>query len=712
LIVTRAALLSFFIATLTLVVSQTPIQASRPSESLLPDTTKGYLSVPDVDLLREHWEKTQLGELAEDPLMKPFMEDFRKQFESKFAKTDVRLNIKIDDLKDVYGGEVAIAMIQPGGDSKQHARALLVDVTDHLKQANALLDKIDKNLREQKATRSDQKIGDVTLISYTLPKKAGAKETQRAFYFVRDDQLVATDHEDTAKEILSRFTGDPKDVLAEVSAFKSIMDRCQKAFGDTPVHIRWFLEPFGYVQTSRAASGGRKKRGTDMLKVLENQGFGGKTEKNGKVTEGAVRGVGGFVSLSMDDNEILHRTYIYAPPVNKAGEKYDLAARMLDFPNSQKLAPQNWVPREVTNYITFYWDMKKAFENSKSLVDEAAGAPVFDDVIDSLKNDPNGPRIDLRKDLIDQLGKRVSFFADYRLPITPTSERWLVALEVTNPAAVAKTLDRAMEADPDATKRVIGKHTVWEIERDEAPAEVEELEIDGPGFGEFDEEEEEEEGAPLLDHAAFTVTHGYLMVASHLDFIEEVLTKAGGQQTLAKAKDFTRVNDALKKLGAGINSFRFFTRTDKAYHTTYELIRQGKMPEAESMFGNLLNRMLGPEEEGVVREQQIEGEKLPEFEKIRKYLGPAGMFVESEEDGWLVTGCLLHKEEGQAKKAEAAEPKKEAAKAKDEAPKPKAKDEAPKPKAEDEAPKPKAEDEAPKPKPKDEAPKPKAKAKG
>ena len=141
-------------------------------------------------------------------------------------------------------------------------------------------------------------------------------------------------------------------------------------------------------------------------------------------------------------------------------------------------------------YFTFYWDMKKAFESSKSLVDEAAGAPVFDDVIDSLKSDPNGPKIDLRKDLINQLGQRVSFFGNYRLPIVVNSERWLVAIEVTNPATVAETLNKAMKADPDANERVIGKRKVWEIERQEEPEGVGDLEIDGAGFGEFDEEEE------------------------------------------------------------------------------------------------------------------------------------------------------------------------------------------------------------------------------
>jgi hypothetical protein len=84
-----------------------------------------------------------------------------------------------------------------------------------------------------------------------------------------------------------------------------------------------------------------------------------------------------------------------------------------------------------------------------------------------------------------------------------------------------------------------------------------------------------------------------------------------------------------------------FSRTDHAYRPTYELIRQGKMPEAETVLGRLLNAMLGPDEEGVLRHQQIDGTKMPPYEKVAHYFGPAGMFVRSLDDGWISGGCLL-----------------------------------------------------------------------
>jgi hypothetical protein len=86
-------------------------------------------------------------------------------------------------------------------------------------------------------------------------------------------------------------------------------------------------------------------------------------------------------------------------------------------------------------------------------------------------------------------------------------------------------------------------------------------------------------------------------------------------------------------------------RTDKAYHATYELVKQGKMPQAETVLGRVLNHLAADEDEdeSVVREQQIDGSKMPDYEAVRKYLGPAGFFMQSQDEGWTVTGCLLKK---------------------------------------------------------------------
>ena len=73
------------------------------------------------------------------------------------------------------------------------------------------------------------------------------------------------------------------------------------------------------------------------------------------------------------------------------------------------------------------------------------------------------------------------------------------------------------------------------------------------------------------------------------------------------------------------------------------MIRQNKMPESESVLGRVLNALMG-NKKGEVREQKIDGSKLPDYDVVRRYLGPAGMVVTSESDGWFIKGVALTKE--------------------------------------------------------------------
>ncbi len=102
----------------------------------------------------------------------------------------------------------------------------------------------------------------------------------------------------------------------------------------------------------------------------------------------------------------------------------------------------------------------------------------------------------------------------------------------------------------------------------------------------------------------------------------------------------------MEYLSPGERSGWSFGRTDDELRPTFELLRQGKMPQAKTMLGKFLNNLLLTEEEredGTIRKQQIDGSNLPDFEEVKHYLGPAGRVVRSEKDGWFVTVAVLRK---------------------------------------------------------------------
>ncbi len=622
--------------TALLCLAATNAWAVVPAERLLPANTTGFLSIPDVERLTTDFEKTQIGQLLADPVMKPFAEDLKRQLKEKWEKQYEPLGITWEDLQTVPAGEVAMARILKA--KGQAAVAVIADVTGKGEETSQFLQKVERQMTEKDAVKESIRQGDVEMTIYTRPNKQDQPQKTVIFVYEQHDQLVATDDLELARDIIGRFQTPGDNDLASVEAYQQITQRVAAAQGDVVAHAKWFVEPFGYVDAVRAASSPRqkKKKGRDLLNMLREQGFT------------AVQGVGGLVTLSEGAHDILHRTMVYAPAVQRADDdpnqdKYDLAMRMLNFPNGGSHEPPAWIPRNLATFVSLNVDIINGFEYSKSLVNALADDEIFEDVLESLEKDPNGPRVNIRKEVVANMGQHVMVLSNYHTPITTDSERLLFCIELTDVPPVRNALNKVMENDPNARKRMVGDHVVWEIVDEEV--EVPEFELEF-GFDEIAVPEDEATGEQKkLPNAAATVAHGHLLISSHLDFVVNVLQEAENRNTLAASVDYQIVQRALQDLGAESDSLRTFSRTDEEFRSTYELLRQGKMPESESMMGRLLNLVFDDGDDETVREQKLDGSKLPEFQVVRRYLGPAGHFVRSLEDGWLATGCFLSREQ-------------------------------------------------------------------
>ena len=124
------------------------------SENLLPATTKAWFSVPDGTLLEQQFQKTQFGQLTKDETLKPFIDSIRGQVKSWVNQKNVRLGLRIDDLKGVRSGEFCLAGILPEDEGDQklgrglHGMVLLVDVSETEEAARELLTKIDEEIKK------------------------------------------------------------------------------------------------------------------------------------------------------------------------------------------------------------------------------------------------------------------------------------------------------------------------------------------------------------------------------------------------------------------------------------------------------------------------------------------------------------------------------------------------------------------------------------
>jgi hypothetical protein len=603
--------------------------AAPPCDALLPSSTKGFVSVPDVSQLIEAWHQTELGRLLDDPLMKPFSDDLRRQLKEKWARSHAKLGLTLDNLDDLATGELALAVVMPA--KGKAAVALLVDVAGREGKARQTFETLAAELIKQGAKRTKHEHRGTTLTVLDTTTKGERKESIHTVYFEKDGLLVTATSLEVATEIVDRLAGAEHETLAGVPAYRAVMDRCESgAIGLSP-HARWFIDPIGLAEAVRTWRDGRRKGGEDYLKIAKNQGFE------------AIRGVGGYVNFAAGAYGMLHRTCVFAP------QPYTLAMRMLSFPNGGEFSPQPWVSRELASYTSFQCDFLNAFKRFDTLFDEIYGKEgVFEDTIESLKNDPNGPQLDILNDLVAHLGQRATLITDFKLPITPASQRVLLAVEVQNVPALADSLERSMRNDDRVRLRKIGECDVWEIlnEEDMDPG----LEIEEPGAAPGDDDGADAAlaagagggGAPAS--SAVTVALGHLFIASHIDLLERVLLQPEAIEPLDVDADFRLVVGEYAKLGADATCARGFARSDQQYQAAYELFRQGKLPESDTLFARLLNLLLGEDKEGITRKPRLDGGKLPEFEAVRRYLGPSGSFVASEPTGWFIVGFTVGKQ--------------------------------------------------------------------
>jgi hypothetical protein len=656
-------------------------KGGRMSEALLPNTTQGFVAISNVDSLRDHWNKTQLGHLMADPAMEPFAKDLRRQFEDRWSNVHERLGLTLDDMKGVPGGDVGIGLVAPA--PGKAALAIVIDVTGKQAEAKAMLKKVSENQLKRGAKRSEVTVADCAdpVVQFDLPELEEEKEAslstlrgsdkaeadkaaaadknttkkeplindekaaaRQAFYCLTGNLLAVTDNLDVMKGILIRAAGkETKDAsLASHQAFQTVFQRCQKDYKPKATsQIRWFIHPLGYVEAARAATpADRRRKGKSILEVFRNQGVGG------------VKGIGGFFDFDSEGYEMVHRTAIFAPPPREK------AMKIAVLPNHDDFKPQAWVPRDVATYTTFYFDIQNAFDNFGSIFDELFGqgeTGVWIEVKQSLKEDPSGPQIDLSEDLVKHLGQRITIVTDYQVPITTTSERLFFAIEAKNPKAVAAGIKKLLKNDPTAKCREIEGQVIWEMVEDDTPV----PEAPDVTFGDApavtpvhpmkkrkkrDSDDEEEKEPRLLPHAAITVWQGNLIIASHIDFLKKVLTPPKKAEKLVDDVDWKLVYEQMDKWDPKAKCLRVFSRTDEEYRPTYELIRLNKMPESETMLAKLLRGLFGEGKKGQVRKQKIDGSQLPEYQIVRRYLGPAGFQATTEPNGWYMKGFTLSKE--------------------------------------------------------------------
>lgn len=607
---------------------------------LLPDSTAGLLRVPDFPSFCTAWDETNFGKLLKDPLLEPFIESQRERSRKYFESIDSKVGLRPADLYDIASGEVVAAWLPFEKDKRRpYAVCVIADSRGMRQQVDATLEKIDADLRSQGATRKDVDHRGQTVRVYTREPKPGQLKIEEIVLTADDTRVIAADRGTVVFDLLDAVGGSPKGPpVRSVESFLTVMARSHDALrqdlGDGLVGLQWFARPFAMGRILREVFEVDRGTQVDILKLLETQGFD------------AILAAGGAVGLGVGEFDFLHRGTVLAPPTTEEPDRYELGARMLQFPNVELGDLPGWIAPDLASVLRVNWRMEPAFWAAETVVNEAFGEDIFRPTIRDIRDDQEGPQIDIVEDVLPNLDDHAIMVTDNTLPAGLDSERMLVAIRVKDGDKIREVVARTMEVEPDVTVLdAIPGVEIWVVDRDQTDIDFgSDLFVD---LG-IDDDIEADKPPPLLEHWAIAqVDRGqggresYLMFSSHPDLLIETAKRIleDNGQTPPPAGEFAAAGQGLRSLGAGPVAVERMVRPGRSLRVKYELFRKGELQDIDSVGASLLRRLFRAAE--VTDPEPIEAEKLPPMSQIEHYFRPIGSFVETTDDGWTLNSFIL-----------------------------------------------------------------------
>ncbi|MCC9599735.1 membrane or secreted protein [Stieleria sp. JC731] len=628
-----AVLFSLVLGTLTgHSVAQDPQDAYISGIDLLPESTAGVVRIPRLPDFCNAWQQTNLGQMIASKEMQPFVDAQRERALNYFDTLDRKIGLKAKDLYDIASGEVVFAWMAFENAKRPFSFCVIADTRGRQEDADAAGKQIDEELKAGGATRDDVSFGDETIRVYRTKPKPGQLKVEEIAISWNGDRFIAADREVVVKNLLAAVDDEElRQAFSKRESFVNAMKKSNDAIAQAKeesakVCWEWYAEPFSMGRILREVFEYDRHDDLDIIELLEGQGFG------------VIEALGGVGAVNGDRFDILHRGVLLA------SGKLTKGARMLQ-PVNQPLPPvPAWPTADCGAFYRVNWDLETAFWSAESLVNAALGDDLFRPMLDGIRDDVEGPQVDFAKDFIPNLDDQILLITDNTKPVSPESDRMLVAVRIVNPDVVAEVIRKWMEVEPDAQKLDVAEFDVWQVEPgsgtsdDDLDADLAEL-----GFG----DDLEDDVDPLLNHWSIAVVRSeaeaYLMFSSHSEFLvkmgQRVLSAATGDG-LDSTETCKSVTEAMKDLGAQEVFIDGVYQPHVSLRARYELLRQGKLKDSDSLLANLIRRFAEDEQENG-QADPLKASLLPPFAEIESYLKGGGVYWSKSDEGWEMTGFLL-----------------------------------------------------------------------
>ncbi len=569
-----------------------------PSAQWLPADVKLHFSIVDYPVSKPLFDQTGVGRLLKDEGMRPFLKDFPRQLRQRARASWlglmwVDLGVDWSQFQNVASGEVAWAVFDVDG---APATLLCADVTGQDAEVKRLQGEITAAMSKQGISATREDVEGTTLTVYHLPKR-GELEAGSLVYFIREGVFVAVRQLDLARRMVKRVGVEQQDNLSGLASYQQVMRECRAAAQGEP-HALLYTVPFDCVELMHKVAEQKKIEVDATPELYRSQGFD------------ALSAIGATVYFGGPQADMQFIAAIYAP------KPWSKSMQMIDLRNGA-LQLETWIGSKVAACSVLNLHADSVYANLAPFFDEVIAKGVegtWGDILAALRDDEDGPRLDLNKEVLAYLAGPALVLEVETLPVTPESPQVVLAAKASDETKLQAGLKKAMQDDPlISTRDIAGTTCYYSTSQDDKDA--------------------------LL--WIMCVAHGHLYMANDFDIVSTILQNKV-ESPLADDAAFQAAQTLWKQQLPGEPSGIAFYRLDSWMQVRYELLRVGRSIVSRKSLSGMINNFLGGEP---IEEEKptLDGSKLPPFEQIRQYLGTLDASLTTVESGWLLVGHIRDK---------------------------------------------------------------------
>ncbi len=358
--------------------------AARPkSVELLPEDTLGLVSIADTQELAQRFMNTSLGQMSQDPQMKPVVDELYGSMSELVASLKDNIGLSLPEIVNLPHGEVTVAYVAVK--DAEPAFVFLFDAGDQIANARVLLKRAEEETVNNGGSKQEFTVNDTKITLLTSP---GMVEI--IAFFDKDGTIVGGTNLEAVKRILGIWNGEKGRVLSDNQNYGTIMNRCRGS-KDEPPQVVWFVDPINIMRSIAEQNVGLRVA-VAMLPVLGLDG---------------LSAIGG--SILYDAGQYDSVNHIHVLLENPRSGIIKMIAL-----ESGVSKPERWVPTDVASYMTVHVNFDTAVKTLTPMWDSLSGTGAFSSFVKQRFSTPLG--VDFEKQILPALEGRVTYITWFEKP--------------------------------------------------------------------------------------------------------------------------------------------------------------------------------------------------------------------------------------------------------------------------------------------------------